>query len=107
MNNSEIKTWLPKQEFEFLEELNKSMNAAVRKHVLKHYDWPKKRVSPQDGGCWYCETEDDDLVYDCEFDTMVHTKCIEEALQRNPDDAEAKFLKYLLNDDKECCIQLI
>ena len=86
-----------KEEFE--EKFQKELNEAVSKHVLEHYEELSNKVSRNDGGCWYCETEDDDLVYDCEFDTMVHIKCIEEALQRNPNDAEAKFFKYLLNDN--------
>jgi len=78
---------------------NKQLDLVIIDHLSLIKPIKKEKVSPQDGGCWYCETEDDDLVYDCEFDTMVHIKCIEEALQRNPNDAEAKFFKYLLNNN--------
>jgi hypothetical protein len=47
-------------------------------------------------GCWYCHTSDDTLVYDSEFDTMVHIECIKEALRMDPNDQEAKFLSYLI-----------
>lgn len=53
-------------------------------------------VSPLDGGCWYCHTKDDTLVYDDEFDTMVHVECIKQALEADPNDQEAKFLSYLI-----------
>lgn len=56
----------------------------------------KEKVSPLDGGCWYCETKDDTLVYDTEFDTMIHVECIKQALKEDPNDPEAKFFKYLL-----------
>jgi hypothetical protein len=57
----------------------------------------KVYASPLDGGCWYCQTKDDTLVYDSEFDTLVHIECIKSALRIDPEDQEAKFFKYLLN----------
>ena len=31
---------------------------------------------PQDGGCWYCHTDDPPLTFCFEFDTYIHTQCI-------------------------------
>ena len=54
-------------------------------------------VSPQDGGCWFCNrVGGDDMDFDCEFDTYVHHGCIRDALKEDPKHPEAKFMKYLL-----------
>ena len=53
---------------------------------------------PHEGGCWYCCTKDDDLVFCCEFDTYVHLECLEEAL-KDPDNREAQIMKRELMDD--------
>lgn len=49
--------------------------------------------SPQEGGCWYCHTEDENLVFSLEFDTFVHVKCIQAAIEADPTDREARFFK--------------
>ena len=40
------------------------------------------RNPPSAGGCWICETgngrEDDDMVFDIEFDTFYHPSCLED-----------------------------
>ena len=37
---------------------------------------------PQDGGCWYCHTDDPPLSFCSEFDTYIHIKCIEDELAK-------------------------
>lgn len=34
------------------------------------------KCKPQDGGCWYCHTDDPPLNFSFEFDTWIHIKCI-------------------------------
>jgi len=48
--------------------------------------------SPQDGGCWYCNTKDDDLVFCFEFDTFVHMECAKKAIDNDPEDREAQII---------------
>lgn len=59
-------------------------------------------ISPNNGGCWFCHTQDDDLVFDWEFDTFVHENCIKSALNRLNQDPiiqdEAIFMAYLLTE---------
>ena len=58
----------------------------------------KEIVEPGHGGCWFCYTKDDKLVYDTEFDTYVHIECIKKVLKENPRQPEAQFMKYLLHE---------
>lgn len=51
-----------------------------------------KRLSPQQGGCWYCGMEGDWLYMCREFDTLVHPVCVARALKHNPDDEEAQII---------------
>lgn len=51
---------------------------------------------PNDGGCWFCHTDNQPLVFDCEFDTFVHLTCLQRALAMNPNDPEAQIMSYLL-----------
>ena len=53
--------------------------------------------TPQEGGCWFCNTDDGKLLFDTEFDTYVHAECIRKALKEN--DPEAKIMSYLLEDE--------
>ena len=46
-------------------------------------------VAPHDGGCWYCYKMDENLVFSIEWDAYVHLACVREALERDPQDAEA------------------
>lgn len=46
--------------------------------------------------CWFCEIQDKSLVFDTEFDTHVHIQCIISALQKDPNDPEAKMMRYLI-----------
>lgn len=48
-------------------------------------------VPAMSGGCWYCETFDEHLVFSMEFDTNVHVDCIRKRLREAPDDLEAMF----------------
>lgn len=36
------------------------------------------------GGCWYCSTDDEPLVFCSQFDTNVHVKCAQLAYDKNP-----------------------
>lgn len=56
------------------------------------------KVHPSVGGCWFCHTKDDKLVFDSEFDTYVHIDCIKEALKKGPG-SEADFMTYLLEEN--------
>ena len=49
----------------------------------------RQEVAPHDGGCWYCHTADENLVFSIEWDAYVHLACVREALERDPQDAEA------------------
>lgn len=44
---------------------------------------------PADGGCWYCWTAEDGLVFSIEFDTYLHLICLERFFKANPTDEEA------------------
>lgn len=61
-------------------------------------------VEANHGGCWFCSRDADsldtfnELVFDTEFDTNVHLKCIRRAL-RDPIEMrrhEAEIMSYLL-----------
>jgi hypothetical protein len=58
------------------------------------------KLSPSDGGCWFCSTDDEHepLVFDLEFDTYVHKSCIRKALEEDPENPEAKLMDYLLKE---------
>ena len=46
------------------------------------------KVSPQDGGCWYCKTDDPPLTFCFEFDTFIHIDCIKEKIKERTADHE-------------------
>lgn len=50
------------------------------------------KCSPQDGGCWYCHTKDDNLVFCWEFDTYIHEACAKRAITDDPEDREAQII---------------
>lgn len=56
----------------------------------------EKVVWPGEGGCWFCFSDEGDLLFDTEFDTYLHKECLEEVLKEDPEHPEAKFMKYLL-----------
>lgn len=41
------------------------------------------KLSPQDGGCWYCHEDDEKekLFFCWEFDTFIHISCIEKRIK--------------------------
>lgn len=59
---------------------------------------PEERVSPVNGGCWFCFTtrEARDWVYDVEFDTYLHLSCLKKAVEEEPEDPEVGIMCYLL-----------
>lgn len=57
-------------------------------------------VQPGDGGCWFCYTQSDDMLFDGEFDTNVHKECLEAELKANPDHPEAQLMAYLLKGEE-------
>jgi hypothetical protein len=58
-----------------------------------------KDLTPSEGGCWFCFKDECD-AFDYEFDTYVHLDCVRKALKEsNGEDCEAKFMKYLLEED--------
>ncbi|WP_172455358.1 hypothetical protein [Paenibacillus sp. BIHB 4019] len=56
------------------------------------------KVSPNQGGCWFCSTKTDDMVFDTEFDTYLHENCRRKELENDPDNIEAQIMSYLLKD---------
>jgi len=79
------------------------------KELWREQEGVKKpdNISPNDGGCWFCHTKDDDMVFDTEFDTHVHIECIKKALKKNSNDPEAKLMKYLIPPDSICGVNSI
>jgi hypothetical protein len=63
-----------------------------------------KKVSPAEGGCWFCHTVSDGMAFDYEFDTYVHLECVRKALEdsNHPSHEEARFMSYLLEEDDNC-----
>ena len=53
--------------------------------------------TPNNGGCWYCHTDDGLLTFCSEFDTFLHTECIEkrakEAEERDEYDPELEIIR--------------
>ena len=58
-----------------------------------------KHLSPQEGGCWFCQMDECD-AFDWEFDTNIHLKCLRELLEKDPNHPEAEMMKYLLEEKK-------
>lgn len=63
--------------------------------------WKKIFREPEEGGCWFCFTESDDMLFDSEFDTNVHVSCLKNVLEKEPDNPEAQLMKYLLEEETE------
>jgi hypothetical protein len=57
-----------------------------------------KRVTPMEGGCWFCWTDVGNMVFDMEWDTYVHIECIRKVLRKDPEHPEARPMRYLLED---------
>jgi hypothetical protein len=58
------------------------------------------KKDPVDGGCWFCHTDDLPMVFDYEFDTLVHEQCIRATLAEDPEHPEARCMTYLLESGK-------
>ncbi len=50
------------------------------------------------GGCWICHRNTGQMVFDTEWDTLVHLDCIREWLKLYPEDPEVSLMKYLLEE---------
>lgn len=50
-------------------------------------------VSPCDGGCWFCYTDEGQMAFSTEFDTWLHLECLNEALEDDPKHPEALIIK--------------
>lgn len=46
------------------------------------------RVSPADGGCWFCHTKTDNMILNRDFDTYVHAECVASELDTGNPEAE-------------------
>lgn len=57
-----------------------------------------KKVSPMNGGCWFCYRDHAPLVFDVEFDTCLHINCLKEAV-KDENNQEAQIMSYLLPED--------
>lgn len=58
------------------------------------------KILPNDGGCWYCFTTDDDLVFCSEFDCNVHLECARTAVKKDPEDREASIIFAEIDGEK-------
>lgn len=62
-----------------------------------------QRVSPQNGGCWYCHLQDEfgtnGMVFSYEFDTYLHMECLISSLRRDPSDPEARIIAKELHKE--------
>ena len=59
--------------------------------------WQGPLRPPQKNGCWFCyDRYDGPVAFDVEFDTHVHPDCIRKALEKDPDDFEAKLMWYIV-----------
>ena len=51
---------------------------------------------PTQGGCWFCETDDDGhWMFSTEFDTYLHMECLKKALKESTEescDMEAEIM---------------
>jgi hypothetical protein len=56
------------------------------------------KVSPNDGGCWYCHNKDEGLVFCMEFDTFIHIDCIKEQIASLPPECEDQELKIIARE---------
>jgi len=52
------------------------------------------KCSPQDGGCWYCHTDNQPLAFCCEFDTFIHIDCIKKEIKLTKEyNPELEFIR--------------
>ena len=54
--------------------------------------------TPNNGGCWFCYSDEGDLLFDGELDTYVHVDCLEEVLsdEGHKKYQEAEIMRYLV-----------
>lgn len=50
------------------------------------------KLSPAEGGCWYCGFGDGEMLFSCEFDCCLHKECLLNALETDPSDREAQIM---------------
>ena len=48
--------------------------------------------SPNEGGCWFCHTDDGEMHFSTEFDTYFHMDCLEKELTKRPHNPEAEII---------------
>lgn len=58
----------------------------------------KDYVSPNDGGCWYCNRKDEGLSFCHEFDTFIHIDCIKDALVQHVPESEDVELECIARE---------
>ena len=56
-------------------------------------DSSKMECSPQNGGCWYCSTDDPPLTFCFEFDTFIHIDCINVQIEKGQYDPELEIIR--------------
>ena len=51
--------------------------------------------------CWFCRehVDKEDYLFDSEFDTALHEKCLVKELKDNPKNFEAQLMTYLLTSE--------
>jgi hypothetical protein len=54
-------------------------------------------VTPNNGGCWFCNTDSGELYFSFEFDTYVHKDCVREKYEKC--NIEAKIIMREFNWD--------
>ena len=48
-------------------------------------------MKPSDGGCWYCHTDDGDMLFSSEFDCFLHAECLVERIKSDKKDLETEI----------------
>lgn len=49
-------------------------------------------LSPNDGGCWFCYTDQGEMVFSTEFDCYLHLSCLQKEMTADPTNREAKIM---------------
>ena len=59
----------------------------------------REKVGIHNGGCWFCDWRDDNLIPEHEFDTFVHIECLKD--HKCHEMCECSLMAYLLDTEQE------
>jgi hypothetical protein len=55
------------------------------------------KKTPNEGGCWFCNDDEQPLLFDVEFDTFVHEACLRKHKTDCKEEyCECRVMMYLL-----------